>query len=250
MLEWDSAHFGLRIARIASGTLDPGQIGGLARACSRSGLDCVYLLADPSDAVTHLAACGAGFRLVDIRLVFRSDAPEGHVPEFAGEGITVAEADADASGELLAMAGGAFTDSRFYRDGRFPCEDCDRLYGTWLRKSLSGEMADAVLVARIAGVPSGFVTCSITDAGGEDARGEIGLLAVSQSARGRGVGRRLVAAALDWFADGGAGGACVATQLRNVGAVRLYESSGFRLDSAGIWYHLWHDERLGDASGR
>jgi ribosomal protein S18 acetylase RimI-like enzyme len=72
-----------------------------------------------------------------------------------------------------------------------------------------------------------------------DRVGNIGLIAVHERARGRGVGAALMAAAHRWMAGRGAAAATVVTQLDNAAACRLYQASGYGL--AGVWhcYHFW-----------
>jgi ribosomal protein S18 acetylase RimI-like enzyme len=76
----------------------------------------------------------------------------------------------------------------------------------------------------------------------ENGRGEIGLVAVDERARGRGVGRELVAAVLSDLRARGLSRASVVTQGMNVGAQRLYQSLGFRTRQLQTWHHLWLDE--------
>jgi len=106
----------------------------------------------------------------------------------------------------------------------------DALYETWIDKSCSGSAA-AVLVADVDGAPAGYVTC--------DADGRIGLFAVAEHARNRGVGAALVASALRWFAAQGVDEVRVATQGRNVAAQQLYQAAGFRTEALKLWYHRW-----------
>ena len=70
-------------------------------------------------------------------------------------------------------------------------------------------------------------------------RGEIGLLAVDATARGRGVGRSLVRAAHSAMIRRGCTQASVATQQANVGACALYESAGYAIRQVERVYHLW-----------
>jgi dTDP-4-amino-4,6-dideoxy-D-galactose acyltransferase len=139
---------------------------------------------------------------------------------------------------ISALARNAFRDSRFYRDGHFPRRRCGALYETWVRKSCAG-WAQAVFLTGRPGHPDGFITCHL-DPGKV---GRIGLLAIEPRARSAGVGTRLVEAALHWFSDNGAKRASVVTQGENVGAIRLYERTGFQIDSVALWYHFWPQQR-------
>ena len=66
-----------------------------------------------------------------------------------------------------------------------------------------------------------------------------GIIAVAETARGRGVGRALVEAAHNQYLQWGLDSAHVVTQLRNIQAQRLYQSNGYRIVSASHWYHHW-----------
>jgi dTDP-4-amino-4,6-dideoxy-D-galactose acyltransferase len=227
LLPWDSEHFGVRIARAAAGGLDPGK---LDRWCGEHAVDCVYLLADAEDRDTLAGAAAAGFAVVDVRLTF--DRPAPAAPAAAAEGVRPAHADDLPA--LRAIARRAYTDSRFYFDRRFPRQRCDALYERWIERSVDGG-ADAVLVGETDRRAAGYVTCLRGDAG----TGSIGLVGVAEAARGRGLGGRLVAAALGWFAGQGVERVEVVTQGRNVAAQRLYQAHGFRTRRVEVSFHRW-----------
>ena len=71
------------------------------------------------------------------------------------------------------------------------------------------------------------------------ALGKIGLLAVAEQARGRGVGRRLVRQANEWMTLHGAHEARVVTQLANEPACGLYRACGYTLAAVEDYYHFW-----------
>ncbi len=132
------------------------------------------------------------------------------------------------------MARDCFTDTRFYRDPRFTKAQCDALYGTWIEKSCRG-WAEAVLVAEPDRDPVGFISCHLEGVG----QGKIGLICVRGAARGRGTGRYLVNAALDWFGENAANRASVVTQGSNIAALQLFQSCGFAVTSIDLWFHKW-----------
>ena len=74
--------------------------------------------------------------------------------------------------------------SRFRLDPRIPEESFERLYETWIVRSVLGDLADAVLIAGRGtdrGDPAGLISVSL--AGGE---GSIGLIAVDEVSRHEG----------------------------------------------------------------
>jgi dTDP-4-amino-4,6-dideoxy-D-galactose acyltransferase len=194
-----------------------------------NGVTVLYYLASARDPEAAHAAEAAGYRLMDVRV---------ELMRLATEEPSVARVHEAADvGVLRAIAGASHGATRFYADPRFPDERCDSFYETWLVRSCEG-WADAVLVAEAEGEAAGFVTCH---ADRSAARGSIGLIAVHESARGRGIGAELVRGAVDWCARRGLREVAVVTQGRNVAAQRTFESCGFRVESVGLWFHKWLD---------
>jgi dTDP-4-amino-4,6-dideoxy-D-galactose acyltransferase len=126
-----------------------------------------------------------------------------------------------------------------------PAGAFESLYRTWTARSATGELADTLLVAAPPGregEPLGLVTIAI-----DGPAGQIGLIAVRDEARGRGVGSMLVAAAHRRMLARAAWRATVVTQLDNAAACRLYERSGYRLADLRNFYHFWPGEPAGAA---
>ncbi len=228
-LTWDSAHFGLRIARATTNHLTAGQAAEILDWCGRHAIDCLYFLSDP-DPESTAAAESHGFHLTDVRVTFEIPLDSGRGDPRRPSIRTAAQGDVAA---LRTIAGVSHTDSRFYQDGNFSRACCGELYRIWIENSCTAG-SGMVLVAEHEGLPAGYVTCDVC---GD--RGRIGLLAVSDSAQGVGLGRALVAGALRWMRARELASAFVVTQGRNLKAQRLYEANGFRAESMQLWYHLW-----------
>jgi dTDP-4-amino-4,6-dideoxy-D-galactose acyltransferase len=230
MLPWDSRFFGVTIARLVNGALTPDVAAAAMDWCGRHRVDCLYALCESGDAAAIQAAEQHAFGLVDIRLTLER---EGGSRATASGRHDVRNATPADIARLRQIASAAHTSSRFYFDDRFPRERCDELYATWIERSCEGA-ADAVLVAEHGGVVSGYLTCETAGP-----TGSIGLVGVSEEARGRGVGSRLVSAATEWFDAGGLARVRVVTQGRNVAAQALYQRHGFRTSAVQLWYHRW-----------
>jgi dTDP-4-amino-4,6-dideoxy-D-galactose acyltransferase len=216
-LDWDSAFFGMGVGRLHAETLTPEVAFESLQWCRENRVACLYFLGPEAGEVP------SGFHLVDERVTLAWVAhpvtdQTPNVRSFTESDLPVLED----------IARQSHRDSRFYADPLFDRKRCDELYATWIRRSCQG-WADAVLVAVCDGIPAGYVTCT------NDA---IGLIAVAQSAQGRGLGRQLVTAAQDYFQSRGAARVTVVTQGRNRAARALYERCGFRLAAAQHWYHF------------
>jgi dTDP-4-amino-4,6-dideoxy-D-galactose acyltransferase len=137
--------------------------------------------------------------------------------------------------EALALASGHT--SRFKVDPNVPENIFVALYVAWIRRSLSGEIADDVLVVEDGGQPVGMVTVvAPADLGGA---GHIGLIAVADARRGRGYGKQLIAAAESWSVTHGASTLEVVTQERNTQACALYSAAGYDVIADDAIYHIW-----------
>jgi dTDP-4-amino-4,6-dideoxy-D-galactose acyltransferase len=232
-LEWDSAFFQKRIARLTLGYLDV-EIAAAAEAwCAAEWIDCLYFLSNGDDPVTTGLAWENGFRFVDVRLtVERPLAGRGTVAVPAG--VVVRPSEAADIPALRAIARVSYRDSRFYHDLEFSRAACDGLYESWIEKSCQG-YADVVWVAEWQGQAVGYLSCSLVD----EATGQVGLVAVSEAARGMGLGQVLLAAGMEWVAEQGRQQMLVVTQGRNRAAQRLYGRAGFLVRSVEFWYHRW-----------
>ncbi len=238
VLPWDSAFFGIRIARVVSTRLDQSGTAEAVAWCRREGVGRLFFLADAGDLESVRAVQGAGFRLVDIRVTLEWSASQ-EPSETVAAGLTTRLAREEDLFALCRIASKNHGDSRFYQDGGFPRELCDELFATWIAKSVRGE-AQAVFVVEAGSGPAGYVTCHRDG----PSTGRIGLFGVGESARGRGAGAALVAAAQSWFRaelQPGASGPArvtVATQGRNLAAQRLYQRCGFVTRAVQLWYHF------------
>lgn len=235
-LDWDSAFFGLRIARLNGDRLSPADLPAMLRWCADERIDCLYFLADSRCPETIETAETAGFGLKDLRMTYEWKSSLGVIgirPQI-GERVAVRsfrEADLEA---LVPIARTAHTDSRFFFDRRFDREKAALLYETWLRKACAGT-GTQVLVGEAGGVPAGYLSCELSDEG----EGQIGLVAVAPQFHGQGLGRAMIEAALEWFSGRGATAIRVVTQGRNVAAHRFYQSAGFLTRGIESWHHKW-----------
>lgn len=236
-LDWDSAFFNLRIARIRRNTATADELIAIDKWCIENRIDCLYFLARSDDPFLIRIAQKHHFNFVDIRVTYSREVANDQVlVPSAASTITVRPAQHEDLPMLQRMARHNHTDTRFYADGHFPKQLCDELYETWITRSLV-DYADMVLVADLGQGPVGYVSCHIER---EQGKGSIGLIGVDKAVRGRGVGRAMVQQALEWFRSQRVSQAFVVTQGRNIAAQRLYQRLGFLLHSVELWYHKWY----------
>jgi dTDP-4-amino-4,6-dideoxy-D-galactose acyltransferase len=232
LLPWDSDFFGFKVARLSEEDVR-GDLDAAVALLRAQDVRLAYLDLAHGDAELRERAFAAGANFINQRTLLGrglGDAPDGSAA-VSPTGNLVAPEDEK---RLVELAWASAEQSRFRLDPRLPPESWRRLYRTWMERSLSGEMADAVLIHRHEGRIGGMITVRRA----EDA-GEIGLFAVHGEARGRGIGSALLAGALGWFAGAGCREARVVTQGENSAALSAYRRAGFDQIRLTDVYHLW-----------
>lgn len=231
LLEWDSAFFGRRIARLRPGPITSPEMENALAWCAANTIDCLYYLAPSDDAQTIELTERNKFHFVDARLTLERSLP---APDAAQHAL----ARPCAPGDLPALeriATVSHTDTRFFYDPHFPREQSEKLYAEWIKKSVSGG-EELALAAQVDGAVAGYFTAHVTNGAGH-----IGLFAVADGFRGRGVGQALLQTGLAWFTRRGLALAEVVTQGRNTAAQRIYQRAGFITRSMELWHHKWFD---------
>lgn len=131
----------------------------------------------------------------------------------------------------LALSAGIY--SRFKQDPRISTRDFEALYCTWWSKCVSGEMADIILAYPPERKSMGIVTLKKS---GDYA--EIGLLAVDELQRRRGIGLELLRGASDWAARNNCSVLKVRTQGENAASIALYHKFGMTLRKTEFVRHF------------
>jgi dTDP-4-amino-4,6-dideoxy-D-galactose acyltransferase len=233
-LEWDSDFFGFNVARIESLDIDDRGLASVLRELKSRNYRMVYWSIPSEQQETAGMARAFGGFLADEKVTF--------VKELAGRDlvlprssyVTVPYPDSEPNAALINLALQSGEYSRFRLDPLFPDELFEKLYTCWITRSVRKEIAWMVLVVKDTTDILGLITL-----GTKDSRGDIGLVAVSEHARGKGIGRLLVADADSCFAEQGFTVSQVVTQRVNTGACKLYESCGYHIEKIENIFHFW-----------
>lgn len=230
-LDWDSSHFGIRIGRVLPIVGDGSHLEEALAWANTDSLDCMYLLLDSNDLVTIRLASRLGWRMVSTRVTLGAE-----LSALVKSPTLLRQADAGDLPYLKLLAMRSHTDSRFYSDGNFSASACDKLYASWIERSvLDPKFAGAVFVPEPEqSEPGGYITCAI-----KDGVGDIGLIAVDPKLRRKRLGTRLLAEAARWFSEQGAKRVSIVTQGCNMPALRMNERFGFSIESIQLWFHWW-----------
>src|SRR5208282_4213678 len=135
------------------------------------------------------------------------------------------------------MARTGHKETRFFNDAHFPRQRAGDLYSTWITLEAQGRAQIVLVAASTANQPLGYVSCHLDPV---LRAGQIGLVGVRPEVRGRGIGKSLVLAAIDWYRVQGAQEVTVVTQGNNRTAQRLYQQCGFLSRDLQLWYHKWY----------
>ncbi|KZR29767.1 dTDP-4-amino-4,6-dideoxy-D-galactose acyltransferase [Enterobacter genomosp. S] len=214
-LEWESTFFARPSAivrlRENAPALRKADFGAWPRVQAKIPAD----RADMLDALQQ-----HGFRLVEGEVdlsitVARHDSPGAEI---------ASEQDIPA---LRNMAALAFAQSRFRAPWYAP-DDSGRFYAQWIENAVKGTFDHVCLVFRASEGPiEGFV--SLRRLNEHEAR--IGLLA------GRGMGEKLMQAALHWAEQQQVSTLRIATQMGNTAALKRYIASGASIDATAYWLY-------------
>ncbi|MEH0888208.1 dTDP-4-amino-4,6-dideoxy-D-galactose acyltransferase [Enterobacter sp. UNJFSC 003] len=214
-LQWESTFFGRPSAIVRLRDEAPVLAESDFAAWSRVQAKIPAGRTDLLDALQH-----HGFQLVEGEIdlaitLTRHDAPGAEV---------AAEQDIPTLRQMAALA---FAQSRF-RAPWYAAEDSGRFYAQWIENAVKGTFDHVCLVFRAAdGQIQGFV--SLRKLNEHDAR--IGLLA------GRGMGEKLMQAALHWAQQQQVSTLRVATQMGNTAALKRYIASGANIDATAYWLY-------------
>ncbi len=249
LLPWDSQQIGFAAARIDYLVADGGYpiqhetkrglLKHLINEALRRGVTHLSARVDANDLSSLHVLEQAGFITVDSILTFSINLKDAAVSETTVP-FAIRIANAADSDKAAALAHDAYSKDRFHSDPVIVKSKADQLHANWIRNSCNGTAADIVLIAEEGDKLLGYVSCKLQREAAPAAKrvGTIVLVASAEEARGRGVGRALTLASLDWFREQGCDVVEVGTQLRNITAARLYQNCGFSLAGSSISLRL------------
>lgn len=228
-MSWESNFFGFPVACMQPNE-DLLSMEMALKQLKQSGYRLVYTFCDPLSKM-HSFWINRGALLASTRqkwlLELKSDQylPEPEVElcnaEFPFEEL-----------KLLAIQSGMY--SRYRRDLNFPLGAFESMYLEWIRKSVSGEMADFVWFIRDQGMIAGMLTTKV-----QANEASIGLFAVLNIFRRKGIGTKLLNHACYHLKKKGISTYSVITQAENREACRFYKQYGFEDVSFQHALHLW-----------
>lgn len=235
ILEWDSDFFGYGVGRILPSRLTPEELKATLESMKSENVTLVYWPSDPEDPGSQEAARRCGGFLADRKVTYVVDLERISDQLTEEKNKAIREyTDGRTNDELDALAIRSGIHSRYKVDPNIGDAQFEKLYKLWILGSVNGTLAEKVFVFMDEGKIAGMVTVGM-----KNGRGEIGLIAVHESMRGRSVGVHLTRAAQKWAVARGCRHAQVVTQGNNPAACKLYEKCGYHIESTVNYYHIW-----------
>ena len=135
----------------------------------------------------------------------------------------------------LALESGIF--SRFNIDTNFRNQEYEKLYIRWIENAVNEDFTfDIIIALNNDNSIIGFATINKKN----NFTAEIGLVAVSKWSRGLGIGKQLIKEAILRSYNAGFSEIQVVTQMNNLAAMNLYQSSNFNIKEITNIYHIWN----------
>jgi dTDP-4-amino-4,6-dideoxy-D-galactose acyltransferase len=232
-LHWDSELFGYGVAKITSGSLNVAELNKVLAELRKNEIKLAYWSTDPKDRKSNNAAIANEGLLVDTKTTYlRRLLSTDTLLDMTDSVISYLNKNVNNKVLSLALESGLY--SRFRLDPHFKNNEFENLYKMWIENSLNGKIAKDVLVYCENDEELGLITL-----GTKDKRGDIGLLAVDESARGKSIGKILMHAAFEKFKELGFKKIQVVTQKSNTGACKFYEKLEFEKEKEENIYHFW-----------
>jgi len=253
-LEWDSKIFGFKIGRIENHLIKINHSSKLSffnniiQDCIEQQYDHINCRVGLKDFETLHVLERLGFNVMDVQITLTTEVGFQSNSFSCPDKLVIREATANDLDELKEIVRGAFTDTRFVIDTRYPKEGVDRLYFEWIKNSVLGS-EESVFVAqdRYNGRLIGFLICKY-DPDSEETLGlrigSIDLIAITKNYRNQGIGQTVIKFALNKFKTK-VDRVEIRTQVSNIPAIKAFMKGGFKEFSpgimlpAGIYMHRW-----------
>lgn len=228
-LDWDSNFFNYTVGKII---LDENESINLSEFLLKSKEYTLVYLFSKNKLSDNL------FKLVDEKVILHQELIFTN-ESLTSDLFTIKSFDKSTHNHLeiykLALESGVF--SRFKIDENFKSGEFEKLYSRWIALSIEGKLAfDIVIATDKNETVIGFVTLNNKNKNVVD----IGLIAVSEEYRGKGIGKKLLQYSINKSLELGFKEIKVVTQFNNIQAMKLYETVGFKIKEKTFVYHYWN----------
>ena len=224
-LDWDSNFFGYEIGQVEINYFDQKSKSVLLNEADRFKL--VYITSNK-----EMYPIIENAKLVDIKIQLTKEV----LKEEDCKKVNLSEYNLEDNEQLKKLAFQSGIYSRFKRDINFTKNEYEKLYAKWIEDSINKLIADNIIVYKDnCNQYKGFITVKH-----KMDFAEIGLIAVDELSRGKGIGVALLNYVNNLTKVAGLKKIVVTTQFENIAAMKLYERAGYKVISKKYIYHLWN----------
>lgn len=228
-LEWDSALFDLKIGKVEF--FPPYDFSELFILLenNKKEYDLIYIYSEiPINELNRY--------LVDVKTLFKFDLTASQIPYVDNIKITT-YTDLIPTSELYNLSLVSGTYSRFKLDKKLPIGAFEKLYKTWIEKSVNKEIADVVFIHK----NENCIIDAMCTLKYKTKTPHIGIIAVNKESCCKGIGSALLLKAKQKTSIcANAKALFVTTQLKNNIALCLYQKNGFKMIKNTYVYHYWY----------
>ena len=226
LLEWDTEFFGYEVGEMFCRQ----NIATLLEE-NRLKFRLIYFKVDPNDVHLNEECIRNNGVLVDKKITF---VKQGLLKSTINDDSISLMKNEEVGSELVDLAIQSGEYSRFKVDSNFKNNEFEKLYKHWIENSINTNYAEKVIVAKEGNRFIGLLTLGI-----KNSKTNIGILAVNDEYRGKGIGQRLIQSSFQESLQLGFQNIEVVTQLDNIKACNFYEKMGFAPKHIENVYHFW-----------
>jgi len=235
-IEWDSSFFEYNVFKVNKRTLSSkDELSQILDELAKLKAKLCYWPTDPKDNLTQdLIAALANAKLVDKKTIYQRSLKDW-VTKLDESEDSISQFETSLTEELLELAIASGGMSRFFIDENFVNQEGPRLYTKWIEKALEEDQTVVFVSKNSEGELDGMLTLTLE----ENRQSKVGLIAVSEKSRGKGIGKRLINTAFCYAKNNSANDISIVTQASNLAACGLYESFGCEITEQVNFYHIW-----------
>lgn len=229
---WDSEFYEIPIAKIELNKWEDGLEMELVDLVNKSNYKLIYLFDKTCLLKMNklILEKHSSIKLVDKKVNYLKKLSEKNNNVSLNDIITINSVSED----LLNLAFKSGIYSRYKLDSNFEKGKFEKMYEMWVKKSVSGEIANVVFGYLVDEKLAGFITLKL-----ERDTSVIGLVAVNETYRGKGIGSKLLNKVENYSIENNISEIQVATQLDNQMACMFYEANNYKKLNVINIYHIW-----------
>jgi ribosomal protein S18 acetylase RimI-like enzyme len=234
--DWDTSFFECKVGTVDIDHISKEEMDLILMEIKLYKYDLVYFFASHEDEVSKEMLNSSGAYLVDQKVVFEKGLDKNPYKLEDDKLVILTETTGINLSDFSTLVLQAAEYSRFKNDPNLDESIYKKMYLEWMRKSLTKELADFIIVYMDNNRVEGFMTAYI-----KDNIGFGGIMAVETESRGKSIGTKLIQSCLNYFIEMNCDEINFITQLNNVNACSLYKKIGFTQKSVTDIYHF-HSE--------